>query len=226
MSGPRDSLLRRQLRARGRLLASIAFGIVVAAIDPVPHAWGLPGIGAALLGWNAAVFLYLVLVGRMIGRSTHDDMRNRAQAQDEGRHTLLVLVVVATLVSLAGVAVLLSGARSLSGPQQAAHLVLAGITVVASWIFLQLMFALHYAHVYYADRVRGSPDGLAFPGTPDPRYDDFLYLSAVIGTSAQTADVTFTSSPMRRIALAHCVLAFFFNTTVIALTVNAAAGLL
>jgi len=30
---------------------------------------------------------------------------------------------------------------------------------------------------------------------------------------------------MRRIALVHCVIAFFFNTTALALAINGAAGL-
>jgi uncharacterized membrane protein len=73
--------------------------------------------------------------------------------------------------------------------------------------------------------VRGRPDVLQFPGTADPTYGDFFYFAAVIGTSGQTADVAFTSSKLRRIGVLHCILAFFFNTTVLALTINIAAGL-
>ena len=43
--------------------------------------------------------------------------------------------------------------------------------------------------------------------------------------SGQTADVTFTDSKLRRIGTLHCVLAFLFNTTMLALTINVAAGL-
>jgi uncharacterized membrane protein len=38
--------------------------------------------------------------------------------------------------------------------------------------------------------------------------------------------VCFTNKPMRRIGLVHCVLAFVFNTTVLALTINIAASLI
>ena len=54
---------------------------------------------------------------------------------------------------------------------------------------------------------------------------DFLYFSCIIGTSGQTADVGLSSREMRRIGLIHSVLSFFFNTTVLALTVNIASGL-
>jgi uncharacterized membrane protein len=87
------------------------------------------------------------------------------------------------------------------------------------------MFAVHYAHDFYATVARGQPGGLEFPGEQSPDYADFLYFSCVIGTSGQTADVVFCSRAMRRTGLAHCVLAFFFNTTLLALTINIASGL-
>ena len=72
---------------------------------------------------------------------------------------------------------------------------------------------------------RTGAGGLEFPGEREPHYGDFLYFACVIGTSAQTADVSFTSRSMRRTGLVHCVLAFFFNTTLLALSINIASGL-
>jgi len=89
-----------------------------------------------------------------------------------------------------------------------------------------VMFALHYAHEFYAATLDGRPGGLQFPDEPKPDYLDFLYFSAVIGTSGQTADVTITSRAMRRVGLLHCVLAFLFNTSLVALTINVASSLL
>jgi len=88
------------------------------------------------------------------------------------------------------------------------------------------MFALHYAHDYFATEVRGGHGGLEFPGGHPPDYGDFLYFAVVIGTSGQTADVSFSRRPMRRTGTVHCVLAYFFNTTLVALTINIASGLL
>jgi uncharacterized membrane protein len=87
------------------------------------------------------------------------------------------------------------------------------------------MFALHYAHDFYMTDQHGTHGGLEFPGEPAPDYADFLYFACIIGTSAQTADVSFTSRKMRRNGIVHCVLAFFFNTTLLALTINIASGL-
>lgn len=88
-----------------------------------------------------------------------------------------------------------------------------------------MLFALHDAHDFYLARSRGEPDALLFPGTADPGYRDVLYFACVIGTSGQTADVSFNGSTLRSVGTLHGVLAFFLNTTVLALAINIAAGL-
>ena len=106
------------------------------------------------------------------------------------------------------------------------HIALAGLTVFLSWSFMQTMFALHYAHEYYMEKDGTLAEGLEFPGqNHQPDYWDFVYYAFVIGTSTATADVNIVSSVMRRITTLHCVVAFFFNTTILALTVNIGAGL-
>ena len=87
------------------------------------------------------------------------------------------------------------------------------------------MFTLHYAHDHYAAVCRGQPPALLFPGDEAPGYGDFFYFAAVIGTSGQTADVSFASRPLRRIGTVHCILAYLYNTTVLALLVNIGASL-
>ena len=71
----------------------------------------------------------------------------------------------------------------------------------------------------------GKPAGLEFPRDESPDYGDFFYFAAVIGTSGQTADVSFVSKPMRRIGALHCILAYLFNTTVLALLINIGASM-
>jgi uncharacterized membrane protein len=102
-----------------------------------------------------------------------------------------------------------------------------GATVVLTWLFMQTMFALHYAHDFYNNCSRNREGGLEFPGhNPMPDYWDFVYFSFVIRTAAQTADINITSENFRRIVALHSVIIFFFNTTILALTVNVGASLL
>ncbi|MBF7689144.1 DUF1345 domain-containing protein [Acinetobacter sp. EC24] len=55
---------------------------------------------------------------------------------------------------------------------------------------------------------------------------DFIYFSYVIGTASQTADVSLTSSRMRRFNTLHLLLAFAYNTLILAICINIAASLL
>lgn len=224
MMRPHTSLPLRLMRAHPRLLVAILFGVLLARLAP----WfsPMPPLTAFLVGWNGGACLYLLLAAHMMRQSDDDKIHRHAQVQDEGRHVLLLLVVLSALVCLLAIVVELSLARQAGGVQRLGHIALSGLTIVTSWLFTQTMFALHYAHSYYLARHRRQPPGLDFPGQETPNYSDFFYFSVVIGTSAQTADVALSSRAMRRIGTLHCLLSFAFNTTVLALMINIAAGLM
>lgn len=218
------SLLMRQLHARPRLLTSLCVAILVFVLLPatvVPHV-----ITRALLAWNVGACLYLLLAAVMLSRASQEHLCWRARVQDEGRIAVLAVTVLATLASLVAIFAELAAVKDMQGQVRIEHVALTVLTIVTAWCFVHLMFALHYAHDFYLDRGRGGDGGLAFPGTTEPGYHDFLYFACVIGTSGQTADVSFTSRAMRRIGLLHCILAYAFNTTVLALTINIASGLI
>ena len=99
-------------------------------------------------------------------------------------------------------------------------------TVILSWTFTHTVFALHYANIYYRPDELGSPGGLAFPGERAPDYRDFLYYAFVIGCAAQTGDIDTISHAMRRVTLFHGIVAFVFNTAILALSINVGASLL
>ena len=215
--------LLRLIAARPRLFSCAAIG--VATLLLLPESAAQQPIARLLVGWNVGVFLYLLLAAHMMFWSPHERMRRRALQQDEGRMVILALVVAAALMSLGAIVAELAVVRDMHGALRYSHIALTVLTIVSSWVFTQMMFALHYAHDYYANEQRGNPGGLLFPGGHAPDYGDFLYFSCVIGTSGQTADVNIDGRVMRRTALVHCVLAFFFNTTLLALSINIASGL-
>ena len=213
----------RIVLARPRLLFCFVVGLGTTWL--LPHSFAQQAITRAIIGWNVGAWLYLILAARMMFWSTHERMKVRALRHDEGRVVVLALVVLAAVMCVGAIVAELAVVKNLQGVLRYGHIALAVLTIVSSWAFTQLMFALHYAHDYYAAEVNGRHGGLDFPGGHAPDYGDFLYFSSVIGTSGQTADVSFTSRQMRRTGLVHCVLAFFFNTTLIALTINIASGL-
>lgn len=216
-------LLIRLIRARPRLFISALLGLAVAIF--LPHTLIERPITRLILGWNAGAWLYLLLAIRMMFWSAQQTIHRQAQLQDEGKFIVLLLVILAVAASLGAIVAELSVVKEMQGAMRYAHIALVTLTIMSSWTFTHFMFAQHYAHDYYVAVSRKESGGLEFPGETAPDYGDFLYFSCVIGTSGQTADVSFTSKGMRRIGLIHCVLAFFFNTTLLALTINIASGL-
>lgn len=222
MNWQRNKVLR-QIRARPRIFIAAAAALAVGLYLPVELAGHL--VTRLLIAWNVGTVLYVVLAAIMMIRSSHHHMRQRAQLQDEGQLVMLLLVVIASVSSLVAIAAELAVVKDMHGMLKIAHISLAGVTVLSSWAFIQIMFALHYAHDFYAAVCHGHPAGLQFPEDDKPDYGDFFYFAAVIGTSGQTADVSFVSKPMRRIGSVHCILAYLFNTTVLALLINIGASL-
>lgn len=220
---PLKPLLLRFALARPRLLSGFILGVLTGLM--LPDSLAMLPITKALIGWNTGACLYLLLAAHLMFRSTHEVMKIRALQEDEGKILVLTFVVMAALMCIGAIVAELAVVKALKGSLRYSHIGLAVLTIVSSWAFTQVMFALHYAHDYYATEVRGEHGGLSFPGGQAPDYSDFLYFSCVIGTSGQTADVSFTSRKMRRTGTVHCVLAFFFNTTLVALTINIASGL-
>lgn len=218
MSGPAAGALRA-FTARPRLLAAAGAGVILGLLLPEMR------LSARLLiAWDAAIGLDIALTLAMMARSDQDGMQRRADREDAGAALVLILMAVGAVASLVAIGAELHGVKDLSGSAQAGRLALAGSTILLSWLFVHLMFALLYAHDFYA----GEDDrrGLLFPGGEDPDYWDFLYFSFNLGAAAQTSDVQVEAKRMRRFALAHTILSFLFNTTVLALAVNVGAGLL
>ena len=210
----------KTVQAQPRLVIAVLLGGLLWFF--LPDSWRH---GTRLLSaWDFATGLYLLMALGMMARSDIDQIRYRAALQDEGEIVILALTTLTALVSLAGIMAVLSAAKALHGHREWQHIGLAGMTVLLSWTFLHTMFAVRYAHEYYAGSEDEPAQGLEFPGHEPPDYWDFMYYSFVIGTACATADVNITSKNMRRLTTLHCIVAFFFNTTILALTVNIGAG--
>ncbi len=226
--GQPESALGRFVVGRPRLLVSLVVGMVGFLLEPATF---LP-VTRLLLAWNIGTWLYIALYLSMIATSDERAIRWRAGITDEGQFLILLLASVAAIASMAAIFAELSIAKELKGLDKELHLALAGATVLSAWVFIHLTFALHYAHEYFDETkavegetpaVRG---GINFPDTENPDYWDFVYFSFIIGVAAQTADVTIGSKIIRRTSLVHSILAFFFNSAILALTINIAAGLI
>jgi len=211
----------RFIIGRKRLLGSTLAGLILLVSLPNDFRWATRFI----LAWDLTALLYITLIMWMIRGSTVEDCHDHAALNDEGDWVILLLVVAAVAASFVCIAVELP---TLQSPRHSLVLgiFITGLTVVLSWTFTHTVFTLHYANVYYRPHAHGTPGGLDFPGERAPDYRDFLYYAFVIGCAAQTADVDTTSGEMRLISLMHGIVAFAFNTAILALAFNVGAGLL
>jgi uncharacterized membrane protein len=211
--------------ARPRLLAAGAGGLVVAFA--ARRLAGLQPSTAMILGWDALCLSYVLGMCWSMADSSQDVMRARAAQDDEGRATILTIVLVAAIAAIVAIAIELSLAKTAHGLERALRVALAFATVAASWFMVHLIFALHYAHGYYDRGEGGATDarGLRFPGEEEPDYWDFLHFALIIGVASQTADIAISAKRLRRLNTVHALFSFSFNTVIVALTINLLAGL-
>lgn len=225
-AAPRRRRMLGTFVARPRLLGAVgAGGLVWAGCLLIPNSVSL--VTAAILAWDVTCLTFIGLAIAMMWGADPARMRAVAATQDQGQGVILALVIAAAAASIWVIAKELSAAKDDVGFIKGLRVALVFATVAASWFMVQLIFALHYAHEYYApdDDTPRDAGGLLFPGGELPDYWDFLHFSVVIGVACQTADVSFTSKELRRIGTLHGVVAFTFNTVVLALTINLLASL-
>lgn len=206
------------------MLLSLLFGLAIALLIPADSF-----ITHVLLGWNAGVLLFMILILGMMAATSATKIRDRSIAEAEGRFTVLTLVIAAAAMMLIAIAIGIFSAKELQGVSRTLRLSLTFLTVIDSWAFVHIVFTIYYAHEYHAEakasrtKTRG---GLKFAGEQMPDYWDFLYFAVTIGMTAQTSDTAVDSRRMRRLVTVHGIVSFVFTTAVIALTVNLAAQLL
>ena len=217
-----ESRVGKFLVARRRLMLSTLAGLVLLVLILPPS---MRLATRLLLAWDLTAALYIGFALFMMLGSNVEICRKRASLYDQGDWMILTEVIGSAAASFAAIFAELAAIKAHQAPA-ATGLLITGLTVVLSWTFTHVLFTLHYANVYYRPQKSGPPGGLDFPGEHAPDYRDFLYYAFVIGCACQTADVDTTSREMRLISLVHGIVAFAFNTAILALMINVGASLL
>ncbi|RIV18459.1 DUF1345 domain-containing protein [Fibrisoma montanum] len=210
-----------RLDAHHRLL--IALGVMLLVLAFLPDTLNWPDRITIL--WVSYASTVLSLMWTSILNAHPRELPKLSRIQDSSRTFIFLFIVFAAVASLSAVVALLN---AMNDRHRGEHSLLALLAVVCSWSLVHTVFTLRYAHLYYGDspHLAKPVGGLDFPREPEPDYLDFAYFAFVIGMTSQVSDVQITSRPMRRTALLHGVLSFGFNTVIIALSINALAGVL
>jgi uncharacterized membrane protein len=177
---------------------------------------------AAPIGAITTFVIYLGLVAIVLPVLTPDFLRSRADRADTP--TILIFATVLAIVGVCCVSLftVLNGRQG--GPLLGEMLLSIG-SVLLGWFTIHTMAALHYAYEYYESGAGGGvAGGLDFPEGDSPDGLAFLYFGYVIGTAFAVSDIRVTSGKMRKIVLLHSTFAYFFNTLIVAATVNVAVA--
>lgn len=197
----------------------IAYAFALIGVAAWSSTRGGHALPTALIGFNIATFLFFVSLIPLFRTRDPDSIGRHAKENDANRVALLVISVGICAVVLGALAQVVTNK---SGYSKALVLV----TLAMSWAFTQVVYALHYAHLYYGPgRKQGAfAGGLSIPSTDAPDYFDFLHFSLILGMTFQTADIDITSGAIRRASTWHCVEAFFFNIGILAFSINMIAS--
>lgn len=195
-----------------RFLAFIFISVATSAIALRSTDWAR----AALIGFDTGATVFLLSCIALLGHEA-DDMRRAAQRNDANRVMLLAITGIVCSVVLVAIGVELSERTTL----HTADIGLIIGTLLAAWLFSNMVYALHYAHIFYSQQPGGRDcGGIDFSGADEPDYSDFIYFGFTLGMTFQTSDVGVSSRGVRRVVIVHCLAAFIFNIGILAFTIN------
>lgn len=196
----------------------IAFVVltIVAGLFAVPRLGWARGLMA---GFDVAAIIFFISVSPLFN-DVAKEMRQSAKANDANRAGLLVITGIVMGVVLASVA---SELMQQGRPKPSEITLIVG-TLSLAWLFSSLVYALHYAHIFYTGVDGEDARGIEFPKTDEPDYWDFLYFATCLSMTFQVSDMNITSGQVRRVVMFHCLAAFVFNLGIIAFTINVLGG--
>lgn len=182
----------------------------------------IPWLGrgrGVMAAFDIAAIVFLAAVSTLFRHATAARMRQAARDNDANRAALLAITAATMIVILVAVA------GELKGRNDGYAIALVVATLALAWLFTNMVYALHYAHLFYSANDEGKDSGgLDVPGSDEPDYWDFLYFSATLGMTFQTSDVQVTAPRIRRVVLGHTLAAFVFNLGIVAFTINVLGG--
>lgn len=209
------------------LLSALGLGLVVLAL--LPDSMTLAS--RVTLGWMSTALTTLGFVLWLVRRNDLKVVKQRARRFDPSLFGHILFLICGAGASIVTTVWTLRAGGGTEGGEQLFHLLLAVATIFVTWIAIHSVFALHYAHLYYGEG--GGPEvpsgGFNFPRDEGDRtplvYSDFFYFAICAGMTFEASDVQVTQRRMRVWVTCHTVLAFLYNSVILALLVDIAATL-
>ena len=131
-------------RTHPRLSSAAVLGLAVGLLVPADTL-----ASKILIGWNAGVWTYLILMLWLTIRAKAEDVKRIAEVEDENAGLVLFMVCIAAIASLATITFELVGSKDLATSERLLHYAFTGLTVIGSWLLIGVIFSVHYARLYY-----------------------------------------------------------------------------
>jgi uncharacterized membrane protein len=200
------------------LIASLAVGAIAAVLTLILGDKEL----APMVGWDLTAMTFTAWVWVTIWPMDAAVTKADALREDPTRASTDVLILSASVFSLAAVGVVVVLANSAQGWAKAGLASFAIVSVALSWLMVHTLFALRYALLYYTTEPEG---GIDFNQDDPPRYTDFAYLALTLGMTFQVSDTDLKTTAIRATALRHALISYLFGAVILATTINLIAGL-
>lgn len=220
-----------------RSLAVAVVAVVLAVV--LARALGTAGPGTEAATFDVVVVvlicyfaLYTALTVAVFLLASQQEVVRWARAQDRGTWVQRYVSGTAPgpglsiFVGLTALAVTvlwlpgsLPGVSAFSGSTRAA---LAVLLVVVAWLTVLISFTI----AYLAEDLQSGGEALGFPDEVRDvtrPLSDYLYLAVAVSSTFGTTDVDLYTSQVRRTAIVHGLVAFVFNTVVLAVVVSVIA---
>lgn len=198
-----------------RLAVAGVIGIVAGVIAAVPLGWQF----GPVVTWLVASAIYLAWTWIAIGRMDASLTKRRATREDPTIGSSHLILLLASVASLGGVALLLVASNR---DQDLIAAALGVLSVAASWIVIHTLYTLGYAAEYYS----GQEGGIDFNQQQPPAYVDFAYVGFTLGMTYQVSDTTISDTRIRGMVLRHALISYVLGAIVVATTVNLVIAIL
>lgn len=174
-----------------------------------------------LVGWDVAAATYVTWTWIMMSGADAAQTARLAVREDPGRAAVDVILLTASVASIAAVAAVIAAGGNHSAVDPVLAAGLGAASLLLTWALIHTVFTTRYARLYYT----GVDGGINFNQDEPPSYLDFAYLAFTIGMTYQVSDTDLTTPAIRHTALRHSILSYLFGAIIIAATINLLSGL-
>lgn len=209
------ALRRLVVRATFRLACSLIVGVTAGLLTGT-QAEAAHGV---LVGIATTATVFVVSGAAVLWPMDAEFTRRESQRETLGPRLDELSVTVAALSGI-GVTV----AMLILGGSEAGYLpaLIALLSVFMLWAGMHLMYAAHYAYLYYDhDQQRG----IDFAVRTAPSYREFIYFSYSIGISSSVpGGMSVTDAGVTSVVFRHGLLSYIFRTVIMAAAINVVVG--